>query len=313
MDDRETELLDPQAIAQGEALGLLARQVVEGFLSGDHKSPFRGFAVEFTQHREYAPGDDLRHLDWKVLARSDRFYLKQYEQETNFVCHLLVDASESMAYGGPETRPDLPPSDQSKLRYACRLAATLAYLVLHQRDAVSLTLFDQTVRRYVPRTSAPGSMSTLLRLLATYRPARSGDGATRLGGVLHELAATQPRRGIVVILSDLLDDEAAVLKGLQHLRFVGHEVIVFHTLHPDELTLPFRGNVEFLGLEGVSPLQTRPADLRLTYLDELRGFITRTRLACENNRCHYVLADTGRPLAETLAGYLAFRERMALR
>ncbi|MFN4243440.1 MAG: DUF58 domain-containing protein [Tepidisphaerales bacterium] len=309
----ESELIDPQAVAQGEALGLLARQVVEGFLSGEHKSPFRGFAVEFTQHREYTPGDDLRHLDWKVLARNDRFYLKQYEQETNFVCHLLVDGSASMAYGGEATRPGDVLTSGSKLHYACRLAASLAYLVLHQRDAVSLLLFDRDVRRYVPRTTAPGSIHTLMRLLATYMPATGEAGATAVGAVLHQLAATTPRRGIVVVISDLLDDEAAVLRGIQHVRFVGHEVIVFHTLHPDELTLPFRGNVEFVGLEGGTPLLTRPSELRRTYLAEVEGFMTRTRLACESNRCHYVLADTSRPLAETLAGYLALRERTHVR
>lgn len=296
----EHQLLDAQAISQGEALGLMARQVVEGFLSGEHKSPFRGFAVEFTQHREYAPGDDLRHVDWKVLARSDRFYLKQYEQETNFVCHVVVDGSESMRYGK---------GGATKLQFARQLAACLAYLVLHQRDAVSLVVFDNAVQRFVPRTGAMGSIHNVMSLLAGYEPRPGQPGATAIGPVLHQIAGTNPRRGIVVVISDLLDDEASVQSGIQHLRFVGHEVIVFHTMHPDELTFPFRGNVEFLGLEGLANLTTRPSELRKSYLAELQAFLERTRRACENNRCHYVLADTGQPLAETLSGYLAFRER----
>lgn len=301
MSDTGGKLLDSKAVAQGEALGLLARQVVEGFLSGEHKSPFRGFAIEFTQHREYAPGDDLRHVDWKVLGRTDRFYLKQYEQETNFVCHLLVDGSESMKYaskGGP-----------SKLQYARQLAACLAYLVLHQRDAASLVLFDNAVQRYVPRTGSLGSIHSIMATLAGFDPAAGTAGATALGPVLHRMAGTNPRKAVFVIISDLLDDEAAIADGIQHLRFIGHEVIVFHTLDPWELTFPFTGNVEFNGYEGAAKLTTRPAELRKTYLAEFNAFLGRVRRACENNKSHYVLADTSHPLHETLSAYLAFREK----
>lgn len=296
-------LLDPRAISQGEALGLMARQVVEGFLSGEHKSPFRGFAVEFTQHREYAPGDDLRHLDWKVLARSDRFYLKQYEQETNFVCHLLVDGSESMRYASPARTPGTP--QLSKLDFARRMAACIAYLVLHQRDAASLVLFDDAVRQFVPKTSSLGSIHSMMNLLASFEP----KGQTGIGPVLHQMAATTPRRGIFVILSDLFDDEQAILDGIQHLRFAGHEVIVFHTLDPFELTFPLQGNIEFNGYEGLPKLTTRPNELRKSYLAEFDAFRQRVRFGLENNRSHYVLADTSLPLAEVLSGYLAFRER----
>jgi uncharacterized protein (DUF58 family) len=301
MSDTSETLLDPRSIAQGEALGLLARQVVEGFLSGEHKSPFRGFAIEFHQHREYAPGDDLRHLDWKVLARSDRFYLKQYEQETNFVCHVLVDASESMNYAS-KGRP-------TKLQYARQLAACLCYLVLHQRDACSLVLFDSSVRRYVPRTSSLASIHSILSLLASTEPAPGEAGRTSMGPVLHQLAASNPRKGIFVIVSDLLDDEEAVLSGIQHLRFLGHEVIVFHTLDPFELTFPFTGNVEFDGFEAPAKVLTRPNELRKSYLAEFDAFRQRVRFNLEKNKSHYVLADTSHPLAETLGGYLAFREK----
>jgi uncharacterized protein (DUF58 family) len=299
--ESDRTLLDSKAIAQGEALGLLARQVVEGFLSGEHKSPFRGFAIEFTQHREYAPGDDLRHLDWKVLGRTDRFYLKQYEQETNFVCHLLVDGSESMKYASR--------GQMSKLDYARRLAACLAYLVLHQRDAASLVLFDNEVQRYVPRTGNLGSIHAIMSTLAGFDPRPGSAGATALGPVLHRMAGTNPRKAIFIILSDLLDDEAAITSGIQHLRFVGHEVIVFHTLDPWELNFPFTGNVEFNGYEGLAKLTTRPSELRKTYLAEFNAFLARVRHAFENNRSHYVLANTAEPLHETLSAYLAFRQK----
>lgn len=305
MSEADSGLLDARAVSQGEALGLMARQVVEGFLSGEHKSPFRGFAVEFTQHREYAPGDDLRHLDWKVLGRTDRYYLKQYEQETNFVAHVVVDASESMKYGSK--RPD--GTRESKLQYARKLAACLAYLVLKQRDAASLVLFDREVRKYVPRTGALGSVHPMMALLAATEPAEGESGGTNVGAVLHQLAATNPRKGIVVLISDLFDDERAVLDGIQHCRFVGHEVVVFHVLDPWEMTFPFRGNVEFNGYEGLPKIATRPNELRASYLAEFDAFRQRVRLGCEQNKVHYVLADTGKPLAETLGGYLAFRER----
>jgi uncharacterized protein (DUF58 family) len=299
MADPTTNLLDAKAISQGETLGLLARQVVEGFLSGEHKSPFRGFAIEFTQHREYTPGDDLRHLDWKVLARSDRFYLKQYEQETNFVCHILLDASESMKYASP------PAGRPSKLEYGKRLAASLAYLVLHQRDAASLVVFDEAVQRHVPRTGSLGSIHKMMALLAGFEPT----ARTSIGPVLHQMAGTTPRRGIFVIISDFFDDEQAILDGIQHLRFLGHEVIVFHTLDPWELTFPFQGNVEFNGYEALPKILTRPNELRKSYLAEFEAFRKRVQFGCEKNKSHYVLANTGHTLAEMLAGYLAFRER----
>lgn len=301
MNGGANNLLDPKAISQAEALGLLARQVVEGFLSGEHKSPFKGFAVEFTQHREYAPGDDLRHLDWRVLARTDRYYLKQYEQETNFVCHLLVDGSESMKYAAGGGKK----GQISKLDYARRMAACLAYLVLHQRDAASLAVFDSTVKKFVPRTGSLGSIHGIMQTLATFDSA----GQTSIGPTLHRMAGSNPRKGIFILMSDLFDDEAAILDGIQHLRFMGHEVIVFHVLDPWELTFPFAGNVEFNGFEGLPKLTTRPSELRKTYLVEMQAFQARVRFGCEKNRSHYVLVNTSHPLSEVLGGYLAFREK----
>jgi uncharacterized protein (DUF58 family) len=293
-------LLDLEAISRAERLGLLARFVVEGHLAGDHKSPFRGFAIEFTQHREYVPGDDVRHLDWKVYGRTDRYFLKQYEQETNFIAHVLLDASESMKYGSGPT---------SKLLYGKRLAACLAYLILRRRDAVGVSIFDAGIRQFVPRTCNLGMMNTLLETLAAAEPTAQ----TRIAAVLHDMAGQIRRRGIVILISDLFDDENQILDGIQHLRFGGNEVIVFHVMDPYELEFPFNGMVEFEGLEALPPILTRPLEIRRSYLRELEAFRTRLREGCERNACHYILVNTGTPLHEVLSGYLAFRLRTATR
>jgi uncharacterized protein (DUF58 family) len=292
------ELLDPEVISRAESLGLNARFVVEGYMAGEHKSPYHGFAAEFAQHREYAPGDDIRHLDWKLLARTDRHYVKQYEQETNFVAHILLDGSESMNYGSDRL---------SKLQYGKAMAACLAYLILLQRDAVSLALFDSAVREHAPRSDTRETIHRLMTMLARFAPQEK----TNIGHVLHEVAGQIRRKGIVIIISDFFDDERQVLNGLQHLRFGGHEVIVFHLLDPYELEFPFAGLVEFEGLETANLLLTRPAEIRKSYLRELESFCARLREGCERNQCHYVQVNTARALTEVLGGYLAFRRRVA--
>ena len=293
---RPDDLLDAPALAQAELLGLHARQVVEGYLAGEHRSPFFGFATEFAQHREYSQGDDLRHLDWKVLGRTDRYYVKQYEQETNFVAHVLLDASESMGYGSRGV---------TKLQYAKQIAACLAYLILLQRDAVAVGLFDAGLRRYLPRSNNRSNIHVIMGQLAAFEASRT----TQIGPVLHEMATLSGRKGIVILISDLFDDEEQVLSGIQHLRYVGHEVIVCHVLDPAELEFPFDGNVEFVGLEGVPPLLTRASEIRRSYLEEIRGFCQRLREGCERNQSHYVPVNTGEPLREMLSGYLAFRKK----
>jgi uncharacterized protein (DUF58 family) len=290
-------LLDPDVISRAESLGLQARFIVEGYMAGEHKSPYRGFAAEFAQHREYAHGDDIRHLDWKLMGRTDRQYVKQYEQETNFVAHILLDGSESMNYGSGKL---------TKVQYGKVMAACLAYLVLWQRDAVSLGLFDSTVREYAPRSDARETIHKLMTMLTRFEPKEQ----TNIGQVLHEVARQIRRKGLVIVISDFFDDEQKTLQGLQHLRFGGHEVIVFHTLDPYELEFPFQGRVEFHGLESVPPLLTQPANIRKSYLRELQAFCERLREGCERNQCHYVQVNTGRPVAEVLSGYLAFRLRV---
>jgi uncharacterized protein (DUF58 family) len=311
----ETNLLDPTAIQRAEALGLHARYVVEGYMAGEHKSPFRGFSVEFTQHREYVPGDDTRHLDWKVLGRTDRYYLKQYEQETNYVAHILLDGSESMRYGSGEKgmrggpRQGTAAATLTKFDYGKMMAACLSYLILHQRDATSVGLFDTSVKHYIPRTGNLASIHNIMSTLAAFKPAQ----ATGIGGVLHQVAGQIRRKGIVILISDLFDDEQAILEGIQHLRFGGNEVIVFHTMDPYELEFPFGGNVQFDGLENIPRLTTRPREIRKSYMKEIEAFQARLREGCERNSTHYVLVNTGHPLQEVLSGYLAFRLRTTTR
>ncbi len=288
-------LLDPAAIAKGEALGIIARGIVEGYRVGEHRSPFHGFAIEFAQHREYTIGDDLRHLDWKVLGRTDRYYIKQYEQDTNFVAHLVVDGSESMTYGS---------DNLTKLDYAKALAACLAYLVLGQSDAIAVNIFDTEVRDRFERTDNQGKIHEIMHRLATFEATEG----TRTAKVLNDLAAALRSRCIVILISDLFDDEESLQKSIERIRFQGSEVIVFHVLDPYEIKFPFTGTVKFIGLEGGPELETVPASIRKSYLESFGEYCKRMHKMCDRCSCHYVLCDTGVPLDVTLGEYLAFRQ-----
>jgi uncharacterized protein (DUF58 family) len=296
LDPSQTNLLDPTTISQAEALGMMARHIVEGPSTGENRSPFHGFSVEFAQHRQYSPGDDIRHLDWKILGKSDKYFVKRYQQETSYLCQILLDTSESMAFGE---------GDSNKLLYAKRLAACLAYAVLKQRDSISLRCFDHRVAAHVPRTSNMGSMFSLLTTLAGAQAV----GKTSVPAILHRIAGETTRRGIIVLISDLLDDEDAIIAGIKHLAFAGQEVIVFHTMHDTELNFDLPGAVRFEGLESGDQLTTSPRDIRDSYLQELRAFQTKIRVGCEQSNCHYVLHNTAKPLHEAVAQYLAFRQQ----
>lgn len=298
MDAETKQLLDPKAIARAETLGMNARFIVEGYMAGEHKSPYRGFAIEFAQHREYTPGDDVRHLDWKVLGKTERYYIKQYEQETNFVAHLLVDGSESMDYGSGEL---------SKLGYAKMMAACLAYVILNQRDAVALGIFDDEIQEYVPRSDNRDNLIKIMTRLADFQGRRK----TRIAPVLHGMANQLRRKGIMIVISDFFDDEEAIIEGIQHLRFSGHEVILFQVLDPYEVDFPFAGMVEFQGLEEVPRVQTRPSQIKKTYHREFEAFRERLRDACERNQCHFLSVRTDEPLDEVLSNYLSFRRTTA--
>ncbi len=295
MSSTQRNILDPEAIERAEALGLQARSIVEGYMAGEHKSPFRGFAIEFAQHREYTPGDDTRHLDWKVLGRSDRYYIKQYEQETNYVANILVDGSESMNYGSGAV---------TKFEYARTIAAVLSYLILLQRDAAALAIFDERIQEYHPRTDNMSSIHSLVSILADFEPTRE----TGISTVLHEMARQVRRRGIFILISDFFDDVDEVVRGIQHLRFTGGEVIVFHVLDPAEVAFNFVGTVEFHGLEGGVKVTTQPQGLRKSYLAAFQEFVDRLRLGCERNGCNYVQVKTDSPWHEVLSSYLATRQ-----
>jgi uncharacterized protein (DUF58 family) len=286
--------LPPDVIARAEALGLKARTVVEGLRVGDHQSPFQGFSVEFVQHREYVPGDDIRHIDWKSYGRSERYTIKQYQQETNFIGHIVLDASRSMLYGEGAA---------NKLEYAKVLAAVLAYLIIHQRDSASLSVFDQAWRIQVPVGSQPGHVNTIVRALESTTP----KDKTSIGPLLHELAGLVRRRGLVFLISDCFGNVDELLSGLQHLRFQGHDVAVLHIMHPDELAFPFDGLVKFEDMELPRHFLTRPELIRPAYLRAVKKFLADLQNGCENNRCDYQLVDTSRPLATTFSAYLARR------
>jgi uncharacterized protein (DUF58 family) len=288
--------LDPAIVARLAHLDVRARLVVEGFIAGMHRSPFHGFSVEFAEHRPYMPGDPLKNLDWKVLAKSDRYLVKQYTEETNLRAHLLVDLSGSMAFQSKR-------ASLSKLEYARSLAAALAYLMIHQQDAVGTMLFADRPLRYVPPRSVRSHLDVVLKTLAEGQPA----GRTRLGPALHELAERIKRRGLVVLLSDLLDTPADVLSGLQHFRHRNHEVIVFHILDPDEIDFPFTDTSTFVDMESGAQLTTEPWEIAARYRERLEAWRSRYSRACREHLVDYVPLDTRMPFDRALLAYLEKR------
>jgi len=290
--------LTPELIAQLQGLGLRARTIVEGYVSGLHRSPYHGFSIEFAEHREYAPGDDLRYLDWKVFGRTDKYYLKQFEEETNLVCQLLLDTSQSMSYRGPAAA-------LSKLDYARCLAAALAYLVLHQQDSVGLVTFDREVRSVVRASSSPSNLQNLLQVME----AEPGAEKTDTAAVFHDAAERFKKRGIVVILSDLFDDLEPILAGLRHFRHRRHEVIVFQILDPAELDFPFQQLTRFVGLEQGPAAVVEPRALRQAYLHEFERFLQQVRIGCRRHQVDHVLVRTDQPPDQVLSSYLASRQR----
>jgi len=299
-----TRLLDPDALAKVHRLELIARGVVEGFVAGRHRSPYKGFSVEFAEHRQYVPGDDTRDLDWRVYGKSDRYYIKQYVEETNLRATILLDASGSMKYTG--TRASRSGGKRlGKFEYAQYLAACLAHLMIHQQDAVGLVTFDTEVRRYIPARSRPNHLRVLLEEIASVKPG----GETSLGPIFHNIAEQVHRRGLIVIVSDLLDDTESLLNALHHFRFRKHEVLLLHVLAEEELTFPFERFNEFRDLELPSRfVQIDPRAVRAAYLDRVRRFIRRLEMACGQMNIDYVPLSTKWDFDVALAGYLARRQ-----
>jgi len=287
---------DPRQLAKLRGLRLRARHVVEGYIAGQHPSPRHGFSIEFAEHREYSPGDDLRHLDWKVFGRTDKFYLKQYEDETNLLCHLVVDTSESMTYQSEGAA-------LSKAEYAQLLAASIAWLVLQQQDSVGLTTFDSQLRAMIRASGGPSQLQQIIQVLEKSPPGPK----TSAGPILHELAERLNKRGVVVVISDLLDDPASLLAGLKHCRHRRHDVVVFHVLDPAEMNFPFKGPTKFNGLESLPEVFAEPEILRQAYLREFNAYREQLEVGCRNQQIDYVVASTATPFDQVLARFLLSR------
>lgn len=294
--DKYPKYLDPQTLASLHGLELRARHIVDGYVSGVHRSPYHGFSIEFAEHREYVPGDDLRYVDWKVFGKTDKIYLKQYEEETNLISYLLLDTSESMRFKSDRAA-------MSKLEYAQCLAGALAYLILQQQDSVGLATFDREIRALVRASSNPSHMKQLLHVMEETVPERK----TNTGPIFHDLAERLKKRGIVIVLSDLFDDVPSMLAGLKHFRHRRHEVILFHVLDPAELEFPFDQLTLFKGLEQYGDVLADPRALRKAYLQEFHGFLKQVRQGCRAQRIDYVEMPTNQPLDIALSTYLARR------
>ena len=283
--------LDPEVLGRLAGRSLEPRGLVVGTLAGHHKSPLSGFAVEFAGHREYVPGDDPRHIDWRVYYNRDKYFIKQYEMETNLVCHLVLDVSASMRYGE---------GNQQKLLVASQLATTLGHCVVRQGDKVSLATFDEGVVAVVPPASSMAQIVRMTEHLDTIKPVKK----TRMGDCLSDLAGRMGRREIVFVFSDFFTDLDGLEAVLQRLRFAKHEVVLFQVMHHDELEFRFEGMVKFRGLETADELLTQPSELRKRYLEALRKFNDRFQDICHRNRVERVVVDTSRDRAEVLIDHL---------
>jgi uncharacterized protein (DUF58 family) len=298
MQDDYRKFLLPQVVATLANMELRARLVVEGFIAGLHRSPYHGFSVEFAEHRPYMPGDEIRHIDWKIYGRTDRFYIKQYEEETNLKAYLILDTSKSMTYASPGQMP--------KLEYASYLAASLAYMMVKQQDAVGLATFDETITAYLPPHATRPYLKQLLLTLQTLR----GGKGTAAGKSLHLVAERIRRRGLVIILSDLLDEPDQVIAALKHFRHKKNEVIVMHILDPLERSFGFDQDATFRDLETAEVLAAQPWHIRAGYREAIGGFIDRYKRECREHRIDYVLLDTRTPFDIALIEYLSKRERV---
>jgi len=288
---------DPATQARVGKLELVARQVVEGFLSGRHRSPYHGFSAEYLDHRAYTPGDEIAAIDWKVLARTDKYYVKLFEDETNLRATLLLDCSKSMAFQSGEF---------SKLEFGCYLAAALTSLLLRQNDSVGLVTFDTGIRQYLPPQAHPSQFRRVLEAL----DGTASEGDTDVGKTLHEVAERIRRRGLVIILSDLLDDPQHIAAGLQHFRHNRHEVLVFHILDDAELTFPYQRLTRFQDMEGTGRVVVNPQSLRQQYLDRMQRYIETIQASCFERKISYHLARTSQAPAAVLAEFLDRRSRL---
>lgn len=291
--------LDPRTLARISSLDLRARLIVEGLMTGMHRSPYQGISVEFAQHRPYVQGDDIRHVDWKVLARSDRVYLKQYQEETNLHLICIVDASESMAYGsvGDEA------NRWTKYDHATAIAASLSYMAIQQQDSVGLAIFDQELRRFFKPSNSPGQWKVVTHELTLVPRLRK----TNTGRILDQLAEKLTHRSLIVLLSDFFDDVDSIKQGLRHLRYKKHELMVFQVLDPMEIGFPFEDVTLFKGLEEMGELLTEPRALRDSYLQVLAEATERLKKLCRGMHIDFQRMNSADPLDVTLSQFLATR------
>ena len=289
--------LNPEVVSRLASMELKARLVVEGFIVGLHRSPYHGFSVEFAEHRQYMPGDDFRHIDWKVYGKSDRFYIKQFEEETNLKAYILLDASNSMGYKSDGI---------SKLEYGSYLAASLAYLMLRQQDAPGLLVYDEKIRSYIPPRGAQSHINPILRQLNETVPSSGTDAAV----AFHELAERIKRRGLIIVISDLLDDPEKFLLGLKHFRHRQHEVIVFQILDPFERSFAYKAEARFKDMESKREMLTDPWQIRKEYLARMGEYLDTISRACRDSQIDYHLLDSSIPFDKALFGYLAKRSKL---
>lgn len=290
------KILDPVMIAKLSGMLLRARFVVDSFISGMHQSPLKGYSLDFAQHREYAAGDDLKHLDWKVYAKTDRHYVKQYEEETNMRCYILLDTSASMGYRS---------NGVSKLEYGAMAAAALSYLMIKQHDSVGLSTFDSRIRKHIPPRQSTGHLAALLSELEKVRPSSE----TKISGALQGMGPYLKRRGLVIIISDLLDEQEEVINALKHFRFKKNEVIVFQLLDRAELELPYGESVLYEDMENGRKILSEPDIIRKEYSRIINGFINNYKLNCRNSGIDYTQINTSEPLDRALGLYLTRREK----
>jgi len=290
--------LDPLFLSKLANMELVARCAVEGFFAGLHPSPFQGFSVEYSDHRQYYPGDEIKFLDWKVFARSDRLYIKRFHQETNTTVYMLLDTSRSMSFAGGDA--------VRKIDYASFLAAALSYLTLKQGDSTGLVSFAERITTQIP----PASKRTHLTAILTALSRTAVAGRTNLPAVLHTIAEATKRRGLIVLISDLLDDEAGLFQGLAHLKFLKHDVLVFHIMDHQELNLDYEGLIQFEDLESKDKVRAFPQSIRTGYRERVAAFLDNVKKTLGSSSIDYCLLDTSEPLDRALIAYLVKRKRL---
>ena len=289
--------LSHEIISKLDNLYIKAKKVVEGFIVGLHKSPYHGFSVEFSDHRAYGPGDEVRHIDWKLWGKTDRFYIKRYEEETNLKAHILIDQSNSMAYTSHKI---------NKLEYAKILAASLSYMLIKNQDAVGFYMFDDGIKKIIAPRSTKSHLNILLSAMDKLKPQQN----TNIAKAIHQCAEKTNKKGLIILISDLMDEEQSILKGLKHFLYKGHEIIIFHILDPQEIKFDFKERVRFKDLESSQEIMTDPRQLKKTYRKKINEFINFYKTQCRQNKIDYVPIITNQTLDLALSEYLLKRKKL---